>query len=300
MKLKVLLAALLGWSLFATPAGVTRAVVSAPVVISRTNPLPPADTPGWCGSDAEHQDWEEESTVAVNPANPDNVVAAWIQDWSDAIVVGYSKDGGSTRQNVAVPSNKCTGGPAQYDGYSVIDPWLSFGPDGTLYLTSTLKAATSNAIVNVSRDGGQTWSQPNVVSTAGTFPTGDYIEASKIVADPARAERAYLVRDRGTGDFNTPYFSSTGDGGKSWSGAVSIFDKRNNRQADYLPDTEPHTTDLWLRYSQDDAAAGERIHRRLPGHDARARRLRPVLRAGSARSFVAPSDIYFTRVRLKH
>ena len=228
MKLSMVMACML--MLVATCAPSSKAqgariVLNGPTVVSGAELLPPANAPGWCGSDAAHQDWEEESTIAVNPTNSNNLVVAWIQDWSDAIVTGYSMDGGNTWKNVVAPSSKCTGGPDTYDGYSVIDPSLSFGPDGTLYLTSTLKAGTSNAIVNVSRDGGKSWSQPIVVATQGTWPTSDYIERSIVVADPFRAGNAYLVWNHGTTDNAlTPRFSRTTDGGKSWTKEISIFD----------------------------------------------------------------------------
>jgi hypothetical protein len=239
-------------------AQVTRAFLSAPpVVVSVTNPLPPAGTDGACGSDAAHQDWEEESTLAVNPTNPYNVAAAWIQDWSDAIVVGYSFDGGGSWRNVVVPSSKCTGGPDKYASYSVIDPSLSFGSDGALYLTSTLKVnGDSNIIVNVSHDGGQTWSQPVVVANeSGDTVQTAYVEYDNVLADPTRAGDAYLVM--GQGDLATftitPYFSRTTDGGRTWAEPVSLFGSAN-----YVPPPDQLAFSANLFFVRGDKRTGRR------------------------------------------
>ena len=75
---------------------------------------------------------------AVNPIDPDNVVAFWQQDrWSDGgsrgNVAGVSFDGGATWDIVPVPGiTDCTGGPWE----RASDPWVSFGPGGTLHQMS--------------------------------------------------------------------------------------------------------------------------------------------------------------------
>ena len=86
--------------------------------------------PGVVFTDSEVEPW-----MVVNPIDPDNIVAFWQQDrWSNGgcrgNVAGTSRDGGLTWDIVPVPGiTDCTGGPWE----RASDPWLSFGPDGTLH-----------------------------------------------------------------------------------------------------------------------------------------------------------------------
>src|SRR5207253_10298 len=69
----------------------------------------------------------DEPSVAVNPTNPKNIVAEWMNHGQGGNVAGASFDGGKTWQNVAIPDiSQCTGGTAP----EAVDPWLSFAPNG--------------------------------------------------------------------------------------------------------------------------------------------------------------------------
>jgi hypothetical protein len=46
-------------------------------------------------------DWEEEPFLSANPAKAGKLAVAWMQDWSDAIVVGFLTDGGATWTSAA-------------------------------------------------------------------------------------------------------------------------------------------------------------------------------------------------------
>ena len=222
----------------AIPAGAGTAKISPPRLVSGVNLLPPLG----CGSDPDHQDWEQEATLAVNPTNPKNLVTAWIQDYEDAIVTAYSTDGGGTwSKNVIVPTNSCTGGlPLLIPGdvVSAADPWLSFGPDGTAYLATSLVELDPTTepitggftpvafyvVVNTSSDGGQTWSPPMIVDTIGSN-----MDRTTIIADPTQSGYAYVAWDKARDVFfegatDRPYFSRTIDGGQVWLPPVSIYD----------------------------------------------------------------------------
>jgi hypothetical protein len=206
--------------------------VSTPQLVSGKDPLPAPTAPNACGSDAAHQDWEQEPAFAVNPTDSANLVTAWIQDFEDAIVVGSSTDGGQTWNTTLPKTAQCTGGSAQYGrGTSAFDPWLSFGPtpgaagSSTAYLSATLDSATTPTtyafVVERSDDGGRSWTDPVTVAEV-TDPLN--IDGGNILADPAHPGRAYAVWREGDHFAQTreQYLSRTDDGGRTWSTPVSL------------------------------------------------------------------------------
>ncbi len=79
-----------------------------------------------CGSNGA----EREVSLAVNPTNPKNVVAAWIGGGFKGIGTAVSFDGGKDWQQIVIPGvTLCTGGTSVIAG----DPWLTFAPNGELY-----------------------------------------------------------------------------------------------------------------------------------------------------------------------
>ena len=111
-------------------ASASKVKVGPLVPVSATDPLPP-------GCDGPNRDAEIEPTVAVNPRNPDRQVMAWMQGPSPqalTIVSANSSDGGQSWNQVLVPDNtQCTGGKLGV----AIHPWLSYGPKGKGYGTSS-------------------------------------------------------------------------------------------------------------------------------------------------------------------
>jgi hypothetical protein len=97
--------------------------------------------------------FENEPSVAVNPANPSNIVVA-AHDYSDpnyivGISVYRSFDGGKTWLGPVrmVPTY----------GDSLSDPSLVAGRDGTIYLSYLSVGVFSEITLAISRDGGATW-----------------------------------------------------------------------------------------------------------------------------------------------
>ncbi|MGH2691300.1 MAG: sialidase family protein [Actinomycetota bacterium] len=219
--------ALTGMILLAMPASVRASGDSHARSISGESPFVEACTPA--SSNAGRRHMEQETMLAVNPANPQNRAVAWIQDWSDAIVVAVTTDGGDSWRKVVPPSlNWCSGGGG-FD--SAINPHLAFAPDGTLYLTSLLQDShhpTKAVVVARSTDGGVTWSAPTILEEAGP-PV--FLDWSWVVADPTRPATVYaswlaIDFEFGVGLDGQPYmrvtsirmrFSRTVDGGRTWS-----------------------------------------------------------------------------------
>jgi hypothetical protein len=97
--------------------------------------------------------FENEPSIAVNPANPSNIVVA-AHDYSDpnyivGISVYRSFDGGKTWLGPVrmVPTY----------GDSLSDPSLAAGRDGTIYLSYLSVGVFSEITLAISRDGGATW-----------------------------------------------------------------------------------------------------------------------------------------------
>jgi hypothetical protein len=124
-----------------------------------------------------------EPYVAVNPANPRNIAAIWIDRGFAGDTVGVTLDGGATWHNEPLPgTTQCTGRSKP----SAADPWLAFAPNGNLYAESDTFGGKEPAtfLVNKSTDGGLTWSSPIQINTLDTS-RGD--DKPSITADPANA-----------------------------------------------------------------------------------------------------------------
>jgi hypothetical protein len=170
---------------------------------------------------------EIEPAITVNPANPRNIVATWQQDLGYAgrsDLISTSRDGGNTWARTTIPGlTRCTGGTAD----AASDPWVSAGPDGTIYFTgasiflSTDPPAGAN-VSSRSRDGGRHWSP--IASVTAASPR---VERAVVTADPARSGYAYAAwfdRDPAL-TFpldGTLQFARTADAAADWSPPVTI------------------------------------------------------------------------------
>jgi hypothetical protein len=177
---------------------------------------------------------QNETTIAVNPTNTQNLVAG-ANDYrvccdftglNDATGGAYfSKDGGKTWGNVQLPSLTAETGAAgqlmKVD--SAGDPVVAFAPDGTAYYANIVFSRVSPAsgiVMSTSADGGATWSQPNVVAytDAGNFlndkvwmtagPNG------KVVVTWTR----FNLGPKGASYLESPIVGAfSKDGGKTWN-----------------------------------------------------------------------------------
>lgn len=205
------------------PAGAAGAATST-VTISGASPLtaPIADG-GSCDNRERFHDYEFGPAMAMNPANGHNLAVAWVQDDSDAVVVGSSTDGGST-WNKAVPPYQ---GHCHPDGTdspglhtSSYNPHIAFAADGTLYLATSLISGDFAGAITVTRshDGGRTWdSHPALLATD---PGTGVVDWSTVRTDPVHPRVAYVGWDSSpTYPFGQAIVAMrTTDGGDHWSG----------------------------------------------------------------------------------
>ena len=151
------------------------------------------DTTVTIGSQAGCSSAQNETTIAVNPANPRNIVAG-TNDYrvfvdreqrNDSTGWAYTSfDGGKTWKNQVLPgltiATGATGPLTAMD--SAGDPVLAFGPRNTVYYGNIVFSrgapaaggteAPSGIVVSVSRDGGAHWARPTIIQLDGTDATG--------------------------------------------------------------------------------------------------------------------------------
>ena len=184
---------------------------------------------------------EVEPHVAVNPSNPNHLVAAWQQDrWSSGAARGLrsaaSFDGGRTWTTSSAAFSRCTGGNAANGGdyERASDPWVAIGPDGTAYqiaiaLSGVSQTPGSSGAVLAARsaDGGVTWEPPVAVIRDVGIPFND---KESMTADYTDARFAYAVWDRLEGALGPTLFSRTTDSGRTWEPARVVYDPGPSRQ----------------------------------------------------------------------
>jgi hypothetical protein len=197
------------------------------VPVSGPSPFLDCQPPNAYGLNAETEPW-----VAVNPKDPNNLVAAWIQDRAMGIVAGVSTDGGASWQDVVVPGlTACSGGTYP----TAADPWVSFAPNGDVYVSSIenhfFQHNHGNAIrVNKSTDGGRTWGAP--VTLIEDTSSGFNFDKPSITSDPTNANTVYAIWNRSDqGQRFTrsqTLFTRTTDGGRTWEPARAIYTPGND------------------------------------------------------------------------
>ena len=199
--------------------------VSGPSPFTGCTADDPSNQPGSIVPDSEVEPW-----LAINPTNPANLVAVWAQDWwappgqgARGIVAGVSFDGGVSWRDVVVPGiTPCSGGTSARTG----DSWLSFAPNGDLYLsvlgvnvTSTGIVPPGRILVTKSTNGGLTWGP---VTTLIEDKDGIQ-DKDSITADPGDPNLAYAVWDDTSHSNFLVRFARTTNGGVSWESARTIY-----------------------------------------------------------------------------
>ena len=188
------------------------------IELSRPNAVGACDTgfPGPPGN------WTLDDTfepfMAVNPVNPKNIVAVWIQGLLQNIIAAVSLDGGRTWQQVPVPFTTCSGGPYLGAG----DERICFAPNGDLYAIAVvgMDLPSRGVAVCKSTDGGLHWSGPITLDGPKGFVPDDIAE---VVPDPADARRLYAIwAGSDNGHRGPAVFTRTTDAGKTWEPARAI------------------------------------------------------------------------------
>jgi hypothetical protein len=170
--------------------------------------------------DASIENARSESSVAINPNNPAQVVSAskkfaHIQTYDFTLATEYSSDGGQTWHDSAALA---------MPGFTVMtDPTLAWDDSGNVFLvgltgTNPPTFNTIGIVIYKSTDGGVTWSAPNPIHNS----TGDDKQWAAGDGNPASAYHGnvYAVWDNLVSGGGMS-FARTTDHGATWTGAAA-------------------------------------------------------------------------------
>ena len=245
------------------PAGAATYAESAVVQVSGNAPSATGDSPfascdvgsgGFGTDDVNYLNSETGARLAVNPLDPSNLIAGYMQDWwfstgARGAVTAVSRDGGSTWRASVPHFSVCAGGTAANGGgfERARAPQVTFAANGNAYVIdapfNAVRDRRTGILVARSNDGGSSWSEPVQLVNEPVIGSG-YVsnQAAAIVADPGDPNIVYAswqrVHSRGSGvgwaaEGSFPHrrdgfvvdemFTRTTDGGRTWEPTRAIF-----------------------------------------------------------------------------
>lgn len=181
---------------------------------------------------------ENESSIAVNPTNPQNIIASAVDYRDDSSTWVYvSSDGGKTFRSINL-------GKTHDFWASSNDPSVAFSSDGTAYLVygsfPAGGAGKNGVYISISKDGGKNWQKH--------IPVIEHAETQ--TPDSAFEDKYYITVDNSP---TSPYFhdlyipwkrvtardsateiviAKSTDGGLHWSTPIRVSDRLSGTSED--------------------------------------------------------------------
>jgi hypothetical protein len=181
---------------------------------------------------------DAETSIAVNPLNQDNVLAAWITREPTGNTCGYgvSFDGGVTWPTVGVVPgiDKANGGDFDVAG----DPSVVFDKNGNAYYACLAfnnfppSLGSAGAIfVSKSTDGGASWGTPTTVRNTENNPgqsVNKFEDHQFVTANPVNGNLYVTETEFSAGGKPDILFMRSTDADGTWSSPITVSDRGGN------------------------------------------------------------------------
>jgi hypothetical protein len=173
-------------------------------------------------NDGPADNGDNEVDIAINPANPSNLIAAW-NDYGPgkSCGIGASFDGGKTWTTTWLHGITIEGGNPTYD-YGAGDPSVGFLNDGTAILACNAWSNTKPTALytTTSRDGGRTWAPAQQVAAEAN--KSNNLDHPMLTIDRYN-NRALLAYTTWNGNYHANSWALVSDAsGTSWRGPYAI------------------------------------------------------------------------------
>jgi hypothetical protein len=174
-------------------------------------------------NDAPDSNGDNEVDIAINPTNPDNLIAAW-NDYGpgQSCGLGYSLDGGRTWATSWLRGVTPLGGNPTFD-YGAGDPSVGFLNDGTAVLSCAAwgasKSQPSALFASRSTDGGRTWAPVQQLTFGQNL---GHLQDHNMLTIDSYSNRVLVAYSVWNGYRATSYALISSDGGNTYAGPYEI------------------------------------------------------------------------------
>jgi hypothetical protein len=198
------------FALIIAAAGIVASAGSAATVVTLANITNDADG-------------DNEVDIAVNPTNPQNLIAAW-NDYGNgnSCGLGYSTNGGLTWHTDWLHGVTPAGGNPTFD-YGAGDPSVGFLNDGTAILSCAAwgasKSQPSALFASRSTNGGQTWEPVQQLTFGQSL---GHLQDHNMLTIDRYGNRALVAYSVWSGYAARSYALISSDGGQTYQGPYEI------------------------------------------------------------------------------
>jgi hypothetical protein len=174
-------------------------------------------------NDGPDSNGDNEVDIAINPTNPDNLIAAW-NDYGpgQSCGLGYSFDGGKTWATSWLRGVTPLGGNATFD-YGAGDPSVGFLNDGTAVLTCAAWGASTSQpsaiFASRSTDGGRNWAPAQQLTYGQNL---GHTQDHNMLTIDRYGNRVLLAYSVWNGYHARSYALISSDGGNTYAGPYEI------------------------------------------------------------------------------